>query len=171
MSLDKWMRVNEKFSKCNLKNFVGESTFDVDVTNKKKHIPCLTRLEWFELCARAHSRFWIFSPCNYVFIKSLCKGTENMNLFSLKVFIKLKISLFQPSDRRARARKIKNCALFRVSECLEQGALKQQWFSQFSVFLCLIFGELSYTVWRHKFVIASPQPPWVTSLQEFKIVN
>lgn len=35
MSLDKWMRVNEKFSKCNLKNFVGESTFDVDVTNKK----------------------------------------------------------------------------------------------------------------------------------------
>lgn len=35
MSLDKWMWVNEKFSKCNLKNFEGESTFDVDVTNKK----------------------------------------------------------------------------------------------------------------------------------------
>lgn len=45
MSLDKWMRVNEKFSKCNLKNFVGESTFDVDVTNKKKNIS----LAWLDL--------------------------------------------------------------------------------------------------------------------------
>lgn len=89
MSLDKWMRVNEKFSKCNLKNFVGESTFDVDVTNKKN-----ISLAWLDLNDLNYVQerildFEFSPPAIMFFIKSLCKGTENMNLFSLKVFIKI----------------------------------------------------------------------------------